>query len=67
MTQEPIRPIYVSLGDAAVYLSVSIKTVRRMIAEGTIRGYRLGTKSIRVRLDDLDEAGRRVPSATWWP
>lgn len=67
MSERPTRPIYVSLTDAADYLSVSVKTVRRMIADGTIPGYRLGAKSLRVKLDDLDSAGRRVPSASWWP
>lgn len=67
MSERPARPIYVSLTDAADYLSVSVKTVRRMIADGTIPGYRLGAKSLRVKLDDLDTAGRRVPTAGWWP
>lgn len=66
MTEHPIRPTYVSLTDAAAYLTVSTTTVRRMIAHGTIRGYRLGTRIIRVRLDDLDNAGRHDPSEAWW-
>ncbi len=65
MNERPTRAIYVSLPEAAAYLSVSVKTVRRMIADGVIAGYRLGPKCLRVKLDDLDTAGRRVPSANW--
>lgn len=46
-------PIHlISLKDAAGYLHVSVKTLRRRIADGTITGYQVG-RLIRVDLDEL--------------
>jgi excisionase family DNA binding protein len=42
-----------SLADAAELLDVSLKTVRRRIADGTLPAYRVG-KLIRIRREDLD-------------
>lgn len=42
----------VSLAVAAERFGVSIKTLRRRIADGTVRGYRVG-RLIRVDLDEL--------------
>jgi excisionase family DNA binding protein len=44
----------VDLAAAAEELSVSVKTVRRRIADGTVTGYRVG-RLIRVDLDELRE------------
>lgn len=55
---------YVSLEEAAALMSVSVKTVRRRIADGTLPAYRCG-RVIRVRVDDLDLAFSRIPSAKW--
>ena len=44
---------------------MSEKTVRRLIADGVIAGYRVGPKSLRVKADDLETVGRRIPSANW--
>jgi excisionase family DNA binding protein len=55
---------YVSLSEAAELTSLSVKTLRRRIADGTITGYRCG-RSIRVRLEDLEAAFRKIPSAPW--
>jgi excisionase family DNA binding protein len=53
----------VPLTDAARHFHVSVKTLRRRIADGTITGYRVG-RLVRV---DLDELTRRlvveIPSA----
>jgi excisionase family DNA binding protein len=66
MSEQPTtRAIYVSLPEAAKSLSVSVKTVRRLIADGVIAGYRVGPKSLRVKADDLENVGRRIPSANW--
>lgn len=56
MTQHDTTPAptLVSLADAAHQFGVSVKTLRRRIADGTIRGYRLG-RLIRVDLDELHE------------
>lgn len=56
---------YVSLSQAAELMSVSVKTVRRRIADGTLPAYRCGRRVIRVRVVDLDLAFRRIPSARW--
>ena len=42
----------VSLAIAAESLGVSVKTIRRRISDGTVRGYRVG-RLIRVDLDEL--------------
>lgn len=42
----------VPLADAAEYFHVSVKTLRRRIADGTITGYQVG-RLIRVDLDEL--------------
>lgn len=41
-----------TLADAADYLAVSVDTVRRRVADGSIRGYRVG-RAIRVSADDV--------------
>ncbi len=45
----------VPLADAAEYFHVSVKTLRRRIADGTIAGYRVG-RLIRVDLDELTQS-----------
>lgn len=56
-------PVYVSLEEAAEMLSLSTRTIRRRISDGTIPAYQCGRRSIRVRLEDLESALRRIPSA----
>jgi excisionase family DNA binding protein len=58
-------PIWVSLAQAAEITEQSVKTVRRRIADGTIPAYRLGPRQIRIKLEDLQAALRRIPSAQW--
>jgi len=45
----------VPLADAAAHFHVSVKTLRRRIADGTIEGYRVG-RLIRVDLDELTQS-----------
>lgn len=53
----------VSLTVAAETLGISTKTVRRRIADGTVRGYRVG-RLIRLDLDEVREAlAVVIPSA----
>ncbi|WP_433956008.1 excisionase family DNA-binding protein [Janibacter indicus] len=53
---------WVSLDDAAAYVSVSPLTIRRRIADGSLTGYRLGrSRTIRIDLDELDEMLRPIP------
>jgi excisionase family DNA binding protein len=56
-------PVYLSLAEAAEVMSMSVKTIRRRIAEGTIPAYSCGHGSLRIRLDELESAMRRVPAS----
>lgn len=51
---------FVSLGWAAEYLSVDVQTVRRLVKRGELPAYRLGSKTVRVRLSDVDAILRPV-------
>ncbi|MEO7942193.1 MAG: helix-turn-helix domain-containing protein [Marmoricola sp.] len=62
---EKTLPVYLSLEEAAEVMSLSVKTIRRRIADGTIPAYQCGRRPIRIRLDDLEAALRRIPSARW--
>ena len=65
MAEPRTAPVYLSLEQAARCMSVSVKTIRRWIAAGSLPGYRCGSRSIRVKLDDLEASPRRIPSAKW--
>lgn len=54
---------YVPLAVAAELMAVSVKTVRRRIADGTLPAYRCGRRVIRVRIEDLERVFHRIPSA----
>ena len=56
-------PIYLSLDQAASIMSLSVKTLRRRIADGTIPAYQCGSRPIRIRLDELEAAMRPIPTA----
>ena len=52
---------YVSMDEAAAYLSVSRDTIRRMIRRGDLTARKIG-KSIRVSVTSLENAGRPIPA-----
>jgi len=56
-------PLYLSLEEAAAVMSLSTKTIRRRISDGTIPAYQCGRRNIRIRLNDLEAAFRKLPSA----
>ena len=56
-------PEFLSLDEAAEAMSVSVKTIRRWIASGTLPAYRCGKRAIRIKLEDLEAAPRQIPSA----
>ena len=62
---ERTLPVYLSLEEAAEVMSLSVKTIRRRIADGTIPAYQCGRRPIRIRLDELEAALRRIPFARW--
>jgi excisionase family DNA binding protein len=65
MAERRSIPVYLSLEEAAEAMSVSVKTIRRWIAAGTLPAYRCGKRAIRIRLEDLEAAPRQIPSARW--
>jgi excisionase family DNA binding protein len=64
-TRVPVSPRRLaSIPDAAAYVGVSTKTVRRYIAAGRVTGYRAGPRLIRVDLNELDAVLlQRIPTA----
>ncbi|MBU3684919.1 MAG: helix-turn-helix domain-containing protein [Mycobacterium sp.] len=52
------RRCYAKLSEAADYLGVTSRTIRQMIADGRITGYRSGNRIIRVDLNEIDRAMR---------
>ena len=54
-----------TLSEAAAILRCDVKTVRRRIADGTITGYRMGPRHLRVNLDEVHERLMKpVPTMT---
>ena len=63
MTERRAIPVYLSLDEAAEAMSVSVKTIRRWIAAGTLPAYRCGKRAIRIKIEDLEAAPRQIPAA----
>lgn len=57
-TLTPSRRRYVKISEAAEYLQVTDRTIRQMIADGRLTGYRSGSRLVRVDLNQLDAAMR---------
>jgi excisionase family DNA binding protein len=58
-----MRQRLLSVAEAAEQLSASTKTVRRRIADGTLTGYRMGPRLIRVDQNELEALLRPIPTA----
>lgn len=54
MQNAPNRRRYGSISDAAEYIGVTPRTIRQMIADGRLTGYRNGPRLIRVDLNEID-------------
>lgn len=52
-----------SIAEAANYVNVSTRTIRRRIADGSIGAYRFGPRVIRVDLDEIDALFKQIPAA----
>jgi excisionase family DNA binding protein len=52
-----VRRRFITIAEAADYLQISDRTVRRLIADGELTGYRMGRsrRVIRVDLNEIDE------------
>lgn len=48
------RRRYGKISEAADYLGVTPRTIRQMIADGRLTGYRSGTRLVRVDLNEID-------------
>lgn len=56
---------YITVAETAEYLQVSPTTVRRLIADGELTGYRMGRsrRTIRVDLNEIDDQLMRPMNA----
>jgi len=52
-----VKRRYITIAETAEYLQVSPRTVRRLITDGELTGYRMGSsrRTIRVDLNEIDE------------
>lgn len=55
-TNDPVRRRYAKIEEAAQYLGVHHRTIRKMIADGRLTGYRSSGRMVRVDLNDIDAA-----------
>jgi excisionase family DNA binding protein len=46
----------VSIAETADYLGVNVRSVRNMLYDGRLKGYKLGPRVVRIRLSDIDAA-----------
>lgn len=53
----------VSLAAGAEYADVSVRTLRRYIAQGRLTGYRVGPRLVKVDLNELRQLARPIPAA----
>jgi excisionase family DNA binding protein len=60
--QPELTPRWASLAHAAAYFDCSTDTLRRYIANGDIPGHRVGGKTLKVDLNDLDALPEKLPS-----
>lgn len=56
--QQTANRRYGSTQQAADYLGVTTRTIRQMIADGRLTGYRCGARLVRVDLNEIDAAMR---------
>lgn len=58
---------FVSINEAGEILGLTPKTIRSFIAAGRIPASRLGTKVVRIHVDDLEAFIRPIPTADGGP
>lgn len=54
--RETLTNRYITIKQAAEYLGLTDRTVRQMIADGRLRGYRSGARLVRLRIEEIDAA-----------
>ena len=57
-----IQRAYIGITEAAIYLDIAPKTVRKLIADGKLPAYRLGERVVKVKLADLDAVLTPIPN-----
>lgn len=66
MSSQPttVPRTWATLPEAAAYVGLSAKTLRRRIAEGRLPAYRFGGRAtLRVKYEDLDAQMQLLPTA----
>jgi excisionase family DNA binding protein len=53
-----------STTNAATYLGVSVRTIRRYIADGRLPSYRVGPRLVKVDYADLDALLQPIPKTS---
>ena len=56
---------FLTIEAAADALDVHPRTIRRRIAEGRLKAYRVGPRHIRIKVDDLDALMTPIPTAAY--
>ncbi len=54
---------WLTLAQAAEILGVCTRTIRRRISAGDLPAYKIGRKTIRIKIADLDRISQRIPAA----
>jgi excisionase family DNA binding protein len=52
--RHPVEQAYIGLPEAATYLGVAEKTIRRLIRDSKLPAYRLGNRVIKIKIEDLE-------------
>lgn len=60
MRKTTTNPRLGTIGQAAELMCCSDRTIRRMIAAGTVKGYRVGPRLVRIDLDQLATSMRPI-------
>ena len=61
-TAHGTRRTYESLAEAAARTGVSVRTLRRRVAEGRLTAYRCGPRLLRVDTEEVDALMKPVPT-----
>ncbi|MDZ7883603.1 MAG: excisionase family DNA-binding protein [Mycobacterium sp.] len=54
------RKVYITQCEAGEILGVTDRTIRTMISDHRLRGYKLGPRVVRLRLDEVEAALRPI-------
>ncbi len=54
---------YMTKQEVAEYLGVSIRTITNWIRDGHLRAYRVGSRFVRIDIDDLIHLGTPIPTS----